>query len=236
MQFSQNLSRERKTRGLSQEELAARLGVSRQAVSKWETGETTPDLTRLLALADALELSLDALCGRETADSVGASAPAGGTAAAASGGSRRLGLWRGLCGVLALALLAAGLFGWDQRKELTAREAAGAQSALPDTFSAAGETFSWNRAQGCLIYRFTPSAADETCSYQITFTGTDNVPRTFDALYSGGVCTGSAALVPEEVYDVTVSVSDSTGSRAAPLARSLTVGPGSTVRWMPAGS
>lgn len=35
MEFSKNLSRERKARGLSQEELAARLGVSRQAVSKW---------------------------------------------------------------------------------------------------------------------------------------------------------------------------------------------------------
>ena len=64
MEFSKNLSRERKARGLSQEELAARLGVSRQAVSKWETGEAAPDLSKLLALADALDLPLDTLCGR----------------------------------------------------------------------------------------------------------------------------------------------------------------------------
>lgn len=46
-----NLQQLRKLRGLTQEDLAERVGVSRQAVAKWESGETSPDLekSRLLA-------------------------------------------------------------------------------------------------------------------------------------------------------------------------------------------
>lgn len=49
----------RKRAGLSQEELAGRLGVSRQAVSKWETGEAQPELSKLAPLAAELGVSVD---------------------------------------------------------------------------------------------------------------------------------------------------------------------------------
>lgn len=49
----------RKSHGLSQEELAEKLGVSRQAVSKWERGESSPDTDNLIMLADLYGLSLD---------------------------------------------------------------------------------------------------------------------------------------------------------------------------------
>ena len=64
MNFSEILIQRRKQLGLSQEALAEKIQVSRQAVSKWETGEAMPDMTKLIALADALEMTLDALCGR----------------------------------------------------------------------------------------------------------------------------------------------------------------------------
>ena len=67
MSFQENLIRARKARGMTQEELAAKLNVSRQAVSKWETGESLPDLYKLAALADELGVSTDELCGREPA-------------------------------------------------------------------------------------------------------------------------------------------------------------------------
>ena len=51
----------RKAKGLSQEELADRVGVSRQAVSKWESGQTAPDLERLLALGAQLDTTTDYL-------------------------------------------------------------------------------------------------------------------------------------------------------------------------------
>ena len=51
----------RREHGYSQEELAARLGVSRQAVSKWERGESSPDTDNLIALAQLYSVSLDEL-------------------------------------------------------------------------------------------------------------------------------------------------------------------------------
>ena len=51
----------RRERGMSQEELAAQLGVSRQAVSKWERAESSPDTDNLIALARLFHISLDDL-------------------------------------------------------------------------------------------------------------------------------------------------------------------------------
>ena len=51
----------RKDRGMTQEELAARLYVTRQAVSRWENGETTPGIDMIKLLAITLEVPLDAL-------------------------------------------------------------------------------------------------------------------------------------------------------------------------------
>ena len=60
------IARYRKELGLTQEALANRLGVTNQAVSKWEGDVCCPDIQLLPELADALGLSLDALFGRET--------------------------------------------------------------------------------------------------------------------------------------------------------------------------
>ena len=51
MTLGQRISRYRKELGISQEALGERLGVSRQAVSKWETDAAAPDMTNLMALA-----------------------------------------------------------------------------------------------------------------------------------------------------------------------------------------
>lgn len=59
--LNDNLYALRKLHNLTQEQVAAELGVSRQAVAKWETGETTPDLGNCLALAHFYDVSLDDL-------------------------------------------------------------------------------------------------------------------------------------------------------------------------------
>lgn len=56
----------RKQNGFSQEELAEKLGVSRQAVSKWERGEASPDTENLIALAKIYNISLDRLFDLDT--------------------------------------------------------------------------------------------------------------------------------------------------------------------------
>ena len=61
MSFSENLQTVRKKNQMSQEELAELLGVSRQAVSKWELGEGYPEVEKLLLLSKKRNVSLDSL-------------------------------------------------------------------------------------------------------------------------------------------------------------------------------
>lgn len=59
MKIEEKLFQLRKEKGLSQEQLAEKLNVSRQTISKWETGETLPDIENLRNLALILEFSID---------------------------------------------------------------------------------------------------------------------------------------------------------------------------------
>ena len=63
MNFSENLSRLRKEKGIKQEALANDMKVSRQTVSKWENGTAMPDLKKLTALAEYFGITMDELLG-----------------------------------------------------------------------------------------------------------------------------------------------------------------------------
>lgn len=65
MELSEKIQRLRKARGLSQEELAHEMGVSRQSVSKWESGQSIPDVEKIIALSDFFGVSTDYLLKRE---------------------------------------------------------------------------------------------------------------------------------------------------------------------------
>ena len=60
-QFSENLKRIRKEHNLSQEQLADELGVSRQAISKWESAVAYPEMDKIIALCDKFNLNIDDL-------------------------------------------------------------------------------------------------------------------------------------------------------------------------------
>lgn len=61
MQFYEKLSKLRKANNLSQEQLAEKLNVTRQAVSKWESGESYPDMAKIIQLCKILNCSLNEL-------------------------------------------------------------------------------------------------------------------------------------------------------------------------------
>ena len=65
MNLSESIRRFRIMRNLTQEQLANAVSISPQAISKWERGESMPDASLLPVLADALDVSLDRLYGRE---------------------------------------------------------------------------------------------------------------------------------------------------------------------------
>lgn len=71
MSFADNLQSIRKENQLSQEELAEKIGVSRQAISKWEQGSGYPETEKLLILSHELNVSLDFLMLGETGNPVG---------------------------------------------------------------------------------------------------------------------------------------------------------------------
>lgn len=64
MKLGDNIQKFRRRLNMSQEELAEKCGVSRQAVTKWETSESTPSLDNIILLADLFGITTDELLGR----------------------------------------------------------------------------------------------------------------------------------------------------------------------------
>ncbi len=73
--LSDNLIHMRKMRQMTQEEIAEKVGVTRQAVAKWEAGETIPDLEKSRRLAEVFGVSLDDLANYEPEENLGLDLP-----------------------------------------------------------------------------------------------------------------------------------------------------------------
>ena len=61
MKFGDNLRKIRKSKKMSQEQLAEKMNVTRQSVSKWENGESLPDIVSIMSLSDLYQISIDEL-------------------------------------------------------------------------------------------------------------------------------------------------------------------------------
>ena len=73
--FKDNLVQLRKLNRLTQEDLAEKIGVTRQAIAKWESGETIPDLDKCKTLAEIFNVSLDDLANYEPEEHMGLNVP-----------------------------------------------------------------------------------------------------------------------------------------------------------------
>ena len=68
--LNENIKAIRKSKGLSQDELAVKLNVVRQTVSKWERGLSVPDSEMLISISDALEVTVSRLLGETVEETV----------------------------------------------------------------------------------------------------------------------------------------------------------------------
>lgn len=68
MNIGENLQKYRKVNNMTQEDLADKCGVSRQAIAKWENSESVPTVDKLIYLADIYNVTLDELVGRSNVD------------------------------------------------------------------------------------------------------------------------------------------------------------------------
>ena len=73
--LKENLAMLRKMHGFSQEEIAEKIGISRQAYAKWETGATIPDIEKCSLLAEVYGTTIDGLIITETVEGVGTVPP-----------------------------------------------------------------------------------------------------------------------------------------------------------------
>lgn len=230
MELKDRLVQVRKLRGMNQEVLAERVGVSRQAVSKWETGEAMPDCVKLMALADALEVSMDYLCGREgeqisvsefTANPEFTVNP---EAKPKKVPANRIVM---AC-LLAVVLLGIGfavgvLASGNGEPEIT---------PLPDAISVEGFDFDSLGREG-LAFHFVPSVINENYTYQVSLCDEEGKVQIFDATPKGGICFCRTGLKGGGVgYTITLTVSNGDESRTALLCSDLSFN-ASGASWTP---
>lgn len=213
MDFGNRLANFRKLHGLNQETLAERVGVSRQAVSKWETGEAQPDFAKLIALADALEVSLDELCGRTTGTAVQMEASSQ-APAPKNQGAKIIAIVVGvLLFCLAICMGAFLLFGRTD----SVQEDSTAIFSAPITAS----NIAFSRKNDGVQYSFSVSVVDESCAYGVCFVNGDGTVEASVPQLTNGVFHGTAKLSSYEVYRMNVIITKGKQHRVIPVLYNL---------------
>lgn len=228
MEFRDLLVNARKEKGYNQESLAEKIGVSRQAVSKWETGDAQPALSQLIALADALDISLDVLCGRIDPDAPtsAATSPAPAGSDPTDGTKRQaeysVSLKIAFLPLLLAVLIVAGMF-FHMSSTIADAEEAAAKKQLPDTIEVTGLMFYGDSVDNMLQFEFTPSIINSDWDYTINFIGFDRQVHSFEVKSDNGIFHGYAKLPGGYLsYTVTLEISNGEESRAVALATGLT--------------
>lgn len=211
MSFNQQLAALRKARGISQENLADMLGVSRQAVSKWETGETQPEMANLLALCSILEVSPNQLMGWEAEDTEEAASET-----AMPPAPRKMSKFVVAVSVICVCVaLAAGI--------LIGKGASGPaepSSPLEGRESIAVTSFIYDFRPGQILelkMTFMPTIADESLTYEIIRLDNAGNTKTYEASYKDGVCVADVETIGWDWATYNLRVSDGENFLSCPL-------------------
>lgn len=212
MLFNEKLIQRRKEQGMTQEDLADRLSVSRQTVSKWENGECMPDADKFIRLSDVLEISLDELAGREVeVEPIVLPAP--------EPPQPKKKLRRVLAAAVVCLILCAGAFALGRYVFPKTAPAKDAQATrLPETLTVRGLSVFWNADGGWSMQFHANVSVDGTV---FLYRGDMN-PMQLPAVYKKGVYTVSS--VPTGSYEkIILVISSEEQERIAVVAESMTI-------------
>lgn len=209
MVFHERLIQRRKELGLTQEELADKLEVSRQSISKWENGDSMPDADKLIKLSDTLGLSLDDLTGREVkVEPIVLRAPD----VPKPHGKQP---WRIVLTVAAVVLIVAALVvAGIAVIRCAGTEPDAAASRLPDELRVSGLAIQY--AEGVMTCSFTANTDLDGTLY--LYTQNAQQPVSFDAVYADGIHTASAQISPNTFDQLVFTVREGETERIALLA------------------
>ena len=224
MNFAESLLELRRGKGLSQEELAAQVGVSRQAVSKWETGEAMPDLNKLVALSDTLGVSLDRLCGKER--------DADEKVEASTVVVKKSRFWPLLCTVLSALIILLLLQVSRLHAQISGTEQLPVNMAETIAYAEFG-----SGSGNSLRYQIVPSAVCEEYTYYLALVPNTPVfgepsPVAVDAV--NGVFQGEIAVpLSASSWTVLLRVETGKGTYAVPVATELRYSGNGLTSWQP---
>ena len=209
MKFSEQLIKLRKEKGISQEVLAEVIGVSRQAISKWETGATQPEMSNIIKLCEILEVNPNILFGLEEAkepvsDEISAENDNSGETKRTNGKQRLIITVLTVCCVLLGMML-----GFLVKSNSMGEER---QPDIPIDFSVSGyDLHSEAYADGVNTFRlnFASNISNPEYNYKIIVTDHNGISREFDVRAGAdGVYTGTFQVAGQySHYLISVSVS-----------------------------
>lgn len=210
MKFNENLVKYRKIKGFTQEEMAEKMQVSRQSVSKWENGEAVPELTKIIKLADIFDVSLDVLCGREEEEY---NIP---QSKCESKNTKKKRNKLFLIMALAVTIVVSGIFGYcigHSEKE----DANSEIYELPDIVEVTGVTFRLEK--NVLTCEFVPSVYSEKLSYHVILSDYWGRKKNDEPEFKNGI--GEASMIVDyySTYNVVLEITNGEESRSITLAK-----------------
>lgn len=201
MYFNESLSKYRKAAGISQEKLADMLGVSRQAVSKWETGETQPEMANLMAICRILNITPNELLGYDSKGNEESKESATGENYKKK--KRKSSNIIFAAGMIFLLII----FGICIFNTMTDPVPSPLEGR--DRLEITGFDFEFKGgSEDNLILTFVPGLSSDELKYEVVRTDGSGDTQVYKADYSKGVCTCTVETIPNKKVIFTAKISD----------------------------